>query len=106
MKNLLIFIHHFPFKLRLFCERIKLSLKPNVGNPALNASCCGQRPSKYGENSTVNSVEDLSGLLNYKGAYLSGWIKYYQCSNCGQNWVEDWHQEKFGGYYELMKIEK
>jgi hypothetical protein len=85
---------------RAYRERAPL---PKVGDPARRASCCDLRPGTYGRKHPVEGHAELRKLFRPRGT--NGWNHYFQCSACGQEWLEVWHQDKFGGDHELRKAE-
>jgi len=89
---------------RIAKEERKRKALPRVGEPARRAECCGPRPESYGRNKCVKDIPELRDILQVRGTGLLGWQHYFQCSKCGQEWMEDWHQDKFGGDYEVKKV--
>jgi hypothetical protein len=75
---------------------------PAVGNPALRQQCCGRRKERFEAQKMVKNIPELLPLLHPRGSAL--YDNYFQCSVCGQEWVEIWTQEKMGGFYEVAKV--
>jgi hypothetical protein len=89
---------------RIAEEERKRAALPRAGDPAKRVECCDLRPNSYGRTRTVSDVSELKDILQARGTGLLGWTHYFQCKVCGQEWMEDWHQEKFGGDYEVKKV--
>ncbi len=55
------------------------------GDPAQRASCCDPRPAEYPQGTAVSDLPELASLQE---AAQIGWVRYYDCSRCGQGWMQ------------------
>lgn len=74
------------------------------GNPAMRASCCGPRPEVYPENRLPEDIPDLAAILQSAGSGWGGYIRFYDCTVCGQEWMLDWLPARHGGTRQLKKL--
>lgn len=100
---------HFWLTSFVMCVRISKeegdrAALPRVGDPVRRAECCALRPDSYGRKRLVSDIPELNDILQARGTGMLGWIHFFQCRVCGQEWMEDWHQEKFGGDHEVKKV--
>ena len=75
---------------------------PSIGQPALRAKCCALKNDRFEAQKMVKDIPELAEILRPKGSAL--YNNFFQCSVCGQEWVELWTQEKMGGTYEVAKV--
>lgn len=78
--------------------------RPRCGNPALRASCCDSRPTSYSENSLPGDIPELAAHLQPAGTGWSGYIQFFDCTVCGQEWMLDWQPSNHGGIQQLRKL--
>ncbi len=90
---------------RLSKEERNRDALPRVGDPAKRAECCGLRPDSYGRKPLVKDIPELKDILQARGTSMLGWVHFFQCKVCGQEWMEEWHQEKSGSDYEVKKVQ-
>ena len=84
-------------------ERIDHAHREKLGEPSKRSSCCARRPAVYPEGATVDDIPELADLLRKTSSLMFGYIPYYCCLACGQEWFQDWEQQKFGGLVHLRK---
>jgi hypothetical protein len=115
MPHLLETTSHMPWSLRIaffkstyafYREQDRLEKErkglPHVGNPALLSCCCAIKRDRFEAQKMVKHIPELVDILHPKGAALFN--NFYQCTVCGQEWVELWTQEKMSGFYQVAKI--
>ena len=59
---------------------------------------------QYEENRKMDDITELSRIVAPTGTALLGYVRLFDCTVCGQAWMEDWKQEKFGGTQQVKKV--
>lgn len=78
--------------------------RPRCGNAALRAFCCDPRPAAYPENKLPDDLPELARLLQPAGIGWGGYVQFFDCTVCGQEWLLDWQPLSHGGVRQLKKF--
>jgi hypothetical protein len=104
---------HWPEKVGFWRQALKLyrteyvdlrrwAERPPVGDPAFRPRCCDLRHGEYRNRAIADT--DLAALVKEAGRGLGGHIRFFDCSVCGQAWMQDWEQQGQGGAHHVRKI--
>ena len=74
------------------------------GDPGKRAACCGPRPESFPEGQTVPDIPELAPILKSTGYLANEYFPAYRCRICGEEWFQDWEQQKFGGLIHVRKV--
>jgi hypothetical protein len=84
-------------------EEARHALRPRLGDPSKRAECCGKRPASYPVNQRVSSIPDLASLLERTSTIYRGFVPFFCCKVCGQEWYEDYEPLDFGANIYVRK---
>lgn len=73
------------------------------GDPNKREVCCGPRPESFLEGQKVADIPELASILKSTGYLMNEYFPAYRCGVCGQEWFQDWEQQKFGGLIHVRK---
>jgi len=127
MHPLRVFIHSFPYlwhttrhliwplKIQFWLQSYSLNKKlcaehsewmrrEKQGDASLREKCCDLRPTEYPKGKKMEEVPELHEIVKPSGKALGGYVQLYDCTICGQAWMVDWEQEKFGGTNQVKKV--
>lgn len=78
--------------------------RTRLGDPSRRSECCDLRPQQYPDHQDLSAVSDLAPLVKPAGVGWGGYIQFFDCSLCGQPWMQDWEPDSRGGTYRVKKV--
>ena len=104
LKALLMTPAYAAISVSLAREKIKHAARRRIGNAALQPTCCDENPSRFSDGTTAKSLPAMQDKLERTSVLFAGYCPVYCCRVCGQEWIEEWEQERFGGTHTLSKF--
>jgi hypothetical protein len=85
-------------------DRQRWLKRPRMGDPSRREKCCGLRPLQYPEHQELGAISDLATLVKPAGVGWGGYVRFFDCTVCGQPWMQDWEPHSHGGTYRVKKV--